>query len=43
MKDERTMMNLVRIGSSMADRDPSRLPYLGAKMLHTDKEGESER
>lgn len=36
-KDQRTVMNLVRIGSSMNDRDASRLPFLGAKMLKSEK------
>jgi len=30
---DRNIMNYVRIGSSMHDRDPNRLPYLGAKFL----------
>jgi hypothetical protein len=30
-------MSLIRIGSSMADRDPTRLPYLGGKTIKLDR------
>ena len=29
--DDRNLMNYVRMGSTIRDRDPTRLPYLGAK------------
>ncbi len=35
--EESKAMSLIRIGSSMADRDPTRLPYLGGKTIKLDR------